>query len=76
VVDWSVADVDLLSIRARGTYARTLKPLKDSSRSTWEGINYGIVIFALLGIIGATYMRRRHLQPMKLDSPKGKGAEV
>jgi ABC-2 type transport system permease protein len=71
VVDWSSADVELLSIRARGAYARTLRPLEESARSTWEGANYGLVVLALLVIVGFSFIRRRGLQPLQLaPAPK------
>jgi ABC-2 type transport system permease protein len=71
VVDWSSADVELLSIRARGSYARTLKPLEESTRSTWEGANYALVVLALVVIVGFNFIRRRGLQPLQLTpAPK------
>lgn len=69
LVDWSVADIDLLSIRSRGSYARTLKPMEEATRSTWEAINYGLVIAALLTMVIITLIKRRSVQPMKLFPP-------
>jgi ABC-2 type transport system permease protein len=65
-VDWSVEDEDLLSIRSRGTYARLLKHLEKNQQSFWEGLNYGLVLLALLVIGGVWTLRRRREQPMPL----------
>jgi len=75
LVDWSVADIDLLSIRSRGTYARTLKPMEEGARTTWEAINYVIVAAALGLIILLGVIRRRGVEPMQL-SGKPRGEEV
>ncbi|MBX3010215.1 MAG: Gldg family protein [Caldilineaceae bacterium] len=65
-VDYSVEDTDLLSIRARGTFTRLLKPLSEGEESGWEYGNYGVALAALV-IIGALwYVRRRNEQPMEL----------
>lgn len=65
-VDYSVEDTDLLSIRARGTFTRLLKPLKEGEESTWEYGNYGIALVALVLIGGLWYTRRRNERPMEL----------
>ncbi len=68
-VDWSVEDLDLLSIRSRGTYARLLDPLEPSEQSFWEYVNYGIALLALV-VIGLLWASgRRSEQPMQLDPP-------
>jgi ABC-2 type transport system permease protein len=66
-VDWSVEDLDLLEIRARGTSARVLKPMAPGDQTVWEVLNYGIAIAALtvIGVVWA--VRRRNEQPMALD---------
>lgn len=66
IADWAVADVDMLSIRSRGHYARTLLPLKSSERTTWESVNYGLVILALALIVGLNYSRRRSIKPLPI----------
>ena len=73
LVDWAVADVDLLSIRSRGTFARTLEPLDDSARGRWELINYALVVVALGLLVGGVFIRRRRLEPMTLADPKDEG---
>jgi ABC-2 type transport system permease protein len=66
-VDWSVEDLDLLGIRARGTSARVLKPMQAGDQTVWEVLNYGIALVALI-VIGAVWVvRRRNEQPMALE---------
>lgn len=73
-VDWSTEDLDLLTIRSRGTYARLLDPLAVEDQSFWEYLNYGIALIALL-IIGLLWASGRQSErPMRLmDPPKGMG---
>jgi len=66
-VDWSVADLDLLSIRSRGTTTRVLKPMDQREESTWELANYAIALVALLGIGALWYARRRNEKPIELE---------
>src|SRR5512139_95867 len=49
-VDWSVADLDLLSIRSRGTTSHVLKPMDQREESTWEVVNYAIALAIVIGI--------------------------
>ncbi len=65
-VDWSVEDLDLLSIRARGTITRVLKPMDQREQSTWEALNYAVALLALVGIGAVWRARRRSEQPMQL----------
>ncbi|MFN8596501.1 MAG: Gldg family protein [Anaerolineae bacterium] len=67
-VDWSVEDLDLLSIRARGTLTRVLRPMEQREESTWEIVNYAIALAALIGIGALWYTRRRNEQPIQLVS--------
>lgn len=66
VIDWSVADEDLLTIRSRGAHARLLKPMGREEQAFWEWLNYGISMLALagLGIYGAGLRKRE--KPMQL----------
>ncbi len=69
-VDWSVEDLDLLGIRARGTSARVLKPMEAGDQTVWEVLNYGIALASLL-VIGAVWaVRRRSERPMALVKEK------
>ncbi len=70
-VDWSVEDVDLLSIRSRGTYARLLQPLEKSEQSFWEGLNYALALLAVIGIGVVWNVRQRSEEPMPLVDSDG-----
>lgn len=69
-VDWSVEDLDLLGIRARGTSARVLKPMEAGDQTVWEVLNYGIALAALLAIAAVWAVRRRNERPMALDEKR------
>ena len=62
VVDWSVEDSSLMSIRGRGQFNRTLPPMTEQTQFVWEVTIY---ILAILGVL-LTYVlawssrRRRH----------------
>lgn len=73
MVDWAVADTDLLSIRSRGSHTRMLEIAPDS-RGKWEWINYGIMILGLGVVVAASALRRRTLVPIELD-PRAKRGE-
>lgn len=47
VADWSLEDRELLAIRGRSQFARTLLPMSTKNRLFWEYLNYG---FALVGL--------------------------
>jgi ABC-2 type transport system permease protein len=67
-VDWSVEDLDLLGIRARGTQTRLLEPLDSVQESTWEFANYAVALVALAAIALFWYLRRRNEKPMALST--------
>lgn len=69
-VDWSVADLDLLSIRSRGTTSHVLNPMDQSEESRWEVVNYVVAVAILVGIGVLWYYRRRDEQPIEL-TPAG-----
>jgi ABC-2 type transport system permease protein len=58
-VDWSLEDRELLSIRGRGHFSRTLLPLDRDAQVFWEYLNY---ILALLGLVAVWLFRRTRLQ--------------
>jgi ABC-2 type transport system permease protein len=66
MVDWAVADTDLLSIRSRGSHTRLLE-VDPESRGKWETINYAIVVLGLGIIVMLGVLRRRTLVPIELD---------
>ena len=68
-VAWAVEDLDLLTIRSRGTYARVLKPLTEGDRAFWEGANYAVALAALIAIGIYWNVRRKNEQPMELNEP-------
>jgi ABC-2 type transport system permease protein len=65
-VDWSVEDLDLLTIRSRGTSARVLNPLTESQQTFWEGANYVLALLALIGLGVIWRWRQQNEQPMEL----------
>jgi ABC-2 type transport system permease protein len=65
-VAWATEDLDLLSIRSRGTYARVLEPMEENEQSFWEGANYVIALLALVVIGSVWNARRKNEQPIQL----------
>ena len=55
-IDWSLEDRDLLALRGRTQFARTLAPLEESDQRFWEYANYGL---ALLGLLLVRFWRQR-----------------
>ncbi len=73
-VDWSVEDLDLLSIRSRGTTSRVLAPMSDGQQRFWEGLNYALALLSLAAIGVVWGIRRRREKPIALTpQPKGMG---
>ena len=62
VVDWSLEDRALLSIRSRAHFARTLAPMTREQKAFWEYLNYGVVLLGLFLIYGAHRYHLRRLQ--------------
>jgi ABC-2 type transport system permease protein len=60
LVDWSLEDQGLLSIRGREHFARTLTPLTREAESFWEYFNYAVVLGGL-GLIWWLNRRRRKM---------------
>ncbi|MGV1100723.1 Gldg family protein [Thiovibrio sp. JS02] len=67
IIDWSLEEEGLLSIRSRGTHARVLPPLSPREQAFWEWLNYGLALLALLLVSWYGYRRRHREQPMILD---------
>jgi ABC-2 type transport system permease protein len=65
-VDWSVEDLDLLTIRSRGTATRLLKPLEEADQSFWEAFNYVVALAALAALAGIWWAYQHNEQPMEL----------
>jgi len=69
-VAWSTEDLDLLSIRSRGTFARVLIPMTERRQSYWEIGNYVVALLALV-VVGLVWdAQRRKEKPMELLSPE------
>ena len=47
-VDWSLEDRDLLEIRGRAQFSRTLNPQVHETQVFWEYLNYGLALLGLL----------------------------
>lgn len=65
-VDWSVEDLDMLTIRTRGTASRLLQPLSETQRAGWEVGNYVAALLALAGLGLVWRARQRNETPMQL----------
>jgi ABC-2 type transport system permease protein len=65
-VDWSVEDLDLLTIRSRGTSVRVLTPLNEAGQLRWEIANYVLALLAVIAIGVIWQFRKRNEQPMEL----------
>ena len=50
IIDLSLEDQGLLSIRGRAQFSRTLVSMAPSRQAMWEYLNYGIALAGLLGI--------------------------
>jgi ABC-2 type transport system permease protein len=57
IVDWTLEDRSLLSIRARGHFNRTLPPLEEGQQLMLEVINYVLALVGL-GIVFLVHRRR------------------
>jgi ABC-2 type transport system permease protein len=64
-VDWAMADTDLLAIRARSSASRVLT-VAESSRASWELVNYALAVLGLGLVIGVSWLRRQRVTPVEL----------
>ncbi|MEJ2612337.1 MAG: Gldg family protein [Candidatus Thiodiazotropha sp.] len=48
IIDWSLEDRGLLSLRGRAQFSRALDPMERETQIFWEYLNYGLAIFGLL----------------------------
>jgi ABC-2 type transport system permease protein len=69
-VDWAVEDMDLLSIRSRGTASRPLTPLSERDQAFWESVNYLLALLSLGALAWFWRTRRLNEQPMTLTPYK------
>lgn len=66
VIDWTLEDTDLLSLRSRGVFTRLLRPLDATGQQTWELFTYALVAIGFTAVAVAAYAWRRSEQPMAL----------
>jgi hypothetical protein len=64
LIDWTLADTDLLEIRTGGTFARTLKPMDDKTTNIWEIANYLFVLLALGLVVFIFAGKRRNTKSL------------
>jgi ABC-2 type transport system permease protein len=69
-VDWSVEDLDLLSIRSRSTVCCFLLPMSEAQQQGWEYGNYIVAVLALVGLGVVWRVRQRNETPMALTPPE------
>ena len=58
IVDWVVEDESLLSIRGRGHFNRTLRPMAEEQQRIWEYGNYYVALAELALVFGISRRRR------------------
>ena len=58
-VDWSTADDALSSLRGRGQFSRTLRPMHKQTKKFWEYTNYAIAFVALCVVYFAILRARK-----------------
>ncbi len=64
LVDWSLEDVELLSIRARGNTVRVLEPRERQEQVSLEILNYVMALLALVIVAGVWRWRSSHQTPL------------
>lgn len=69
LVDWGLEDTDLLSIRSRGTFARTLAPMSEDEKTTAIAATAGACVLALLALVFIAAIRQRALRPYPIIQP-------
>ncbi|HUY83544.1 MAG TPA: Gldg family protein [Steroidobacteraceae bacterium] len=67
IVDWSLEDPALLSIRGRDRFARTLAPMSRATEEFWEYLNYGLALGGLVAIWLISRRRRRRMLARHLE---------
>jgi len=61
-VDWSLEDRALLTIKSRGHFSRTLKPMQVEEMRFWMYLNCGLVLLGLLVVFLIQRLYRSRLQ--------------
>jgi ABC-2 type transport system permease protein len=70
-VAWCTEDLDLLTIRARGSSTRVLDTMTERTRTLWEVANYSVALLAVVAIAVIWNLRRRGEQAMQLAPVEG-----
>ncbi len=60
VVDWSVEDTDLLSIRTASAYARTLRPLDEAESRAVQYRTWCLTLAMLVAVLAVPWLLRRN----------------
>ncbi len=68
-IDWATEDTDLLSIRARGTAVRVLKPLDRNGMRFITNLNILLALGSLFALAAVTRWERRRMRPLPLPDP-------
>jgi ABC-2 type transport system permease protein len=68
-VDWSVEDLDLLTIRSRGASTRVLNPVTEQEQTFWEIANYIVALLAL-GALAVIWRIRQHSEKPVVLEPR------
>lgn len=73
LIDWTLAEEDMIQIRSRGVSQRLLKKMKKSSKITIEAANYIIVLLLIIlaGIIRLTTRAKRKRSAIMARSGDG-----
>ena len=67
LADWCMEDVELLGIRSRGSFARTLVPTEEPVRRFLEWSNYAFALCAVFVLAWLSLGRRSKTRPVDLD---------
>ena len=59
IVDWALEDESLLSIRGRGHFNRSLRPLAPDEQKVWEYINYALALIGVAIVFGVSRYKRK-----------------
>jgi ABC-2 type transport system permease protein len=72
-VDWSLEDRELLGIRSRGHFNRTLPPLAEGEQALLEYLNYGVALLGVL-VVFLVYRTRERVRVERFRGWLAKGA--
>jgi ABC-2 type transport system permease protein len=68
LIDWSVEDMELLSIRTSGVFARTLRPISAEEAERWEYACYALAALSLALVAWIPRQRRNRTRPFATPS--------